>query len=163
MSRVPDGPALRSACVRNLRQWVWPPSCPYPLLTQLSRAERCPQGTVVSSCGPWALGASKGHTGTTRTCRYSFPGNQRLHLCMLEGRVSASQAPGVLPSDLSQWSELAEWQLMSYHDFLCCLLSPAVLLSHGSTKYFMDIHGISMPLWAPYLPAPPSLPPRIQL
>lgn len=79
---------------------------------------------------------------------------------MLEGRVSASQAPDVLPSDLSQWSELAEWQLM-YHDFLCCLLSPAVLLSHGSTKYFMDIHGIATPLWAPYLPAPPSLRPRI--
>lgn len=82
---------------------------------------------------------------------------------MLEGRVSASQAPDVLPSDLSQWSELAERQLMSCRDFLCCLLGPAVLLSHSSTKYFMVIRGIAMPLWAPYLPAPPSLSPRIQL
>ena len=114
----------------------------------------------MSSHGPWE---HPGHWYNRRTCRYNCLGNQRLHVCMLEGRVSTNQAPDILLSDLRRWSDPAKWQLMSCHDFLCCLVSPAVSLAHGSTKYFMDIRGIATPLWAPYLPVLPSLPPRARL
>ena len=111
----------------------------------------------MSSHGPWEhLG---GRTGATEGLADIVALATRGSACTLEGRVSTSQAPDVLLRDLSQWPP-AKWQLMSCDDFLCCLVSPAASLAHGTSctsvgsPCVCGLHTSSSPISAP--PGPGS-------